>query len=319
MKIQLVLGILWGLFSGKQSFIVRDSVIFEKIKDIHTSQSFWKLTLVENLENYSPELETVSEQLSKLHDQLRYLHNKVNSEQWTVDYKRLMLDSDHLRGYFNELREEYEELQGLTNKDDNNRDKRSLIPLVGTLTSFLFGTTSEADLAVVKRNLRTLENNQKQLNHVVNESLSFMNITNTAIGSNRHTLNEVIGTLKALNDELKQQQIDSNNQLLEAEQIIRIYLQSQTALERAKTNVAIALRQLQTLQLQFNMLSVGKLSPVIIKPKTLGQILAEIKSKLSPPFQLYEEPRTHLWDFYKQLKLTTVIHDNKLLMIINYL
>jgi len=41
-----------------------------------------------------------------------------------------------------------------------NREKRSLLPIIGQISSFLFGTLSEGDLDEIKSNLRTLNNNQ---------------------------------------------------------------------------------------------------------------------------------------------------------------
>ena len=51
------------------------------------------------------------------------------------------------------------------------RTKRSVLPFVGNAFSFLFGTVSEDDLYTIRRNVKTLITNQKNIIHVTKEFL----------------------------------------------------------------------------------------------------------------------------------------------------
>ena len=67
----------------------------------------------------------------------------------------------------------------------HTRTRRSLIRFVGQAFSFLFGTVSEGDMGAIRRNLHVLRDNQVGLAHVVQESLSLINVSRTRIAENR--------------------------------------------------------------------------------------------------------------------------------------
>ena len=321
MDLQILIGLMCLIFSKTVTFVLKDSVVFNRISEIHTSRSFWKLTLVEDLEYYTPKLDLVNRQLMRLFDELKTLRSKVKNggeNKWANSYDRLLVDYQDLRSDFDELSNEFDELRKLEdNPDLRRRKKKSLIPLIGRLTSFLFGTVSESDLRTVKRNLKTLAINQQELTHVLSESLTMLNISRKEIGENRNKLNEAIAAIRELNVDLKTIQTNTNSKILELDQVVRVYLQSRAAFNRAKTNVAVLFRHLRTFQIQLNRLSLGRLSPIVIKPNTLLRILKSIKNKLSPPLTLVREPELNLWYFYKTLKVATVIHDQKLIVVID--
>ena len=66
-----------------------------------------------------------------------------------------------------------------------NRSRRSLLPIVGNALSYLFGVTSEDDLRVISRALARLTNTQGRLLHVMEDSVSVINVTRHAVSDNR--------------------------------------------------------------------------------------------------------------------------------------
>ena len=251
----MLIGLLFFNIPRLSALVIKDSVVFNKISDIHTSRSFWKLTLVEDLGSYEPKVEFANKQLSILYFSLKTLHEKIRrggKKHWIKNFDRLLVDYADLKDEFLELKNEYNELQKLEGGERELRRKRSLLPFIGSLTSFLFGTVSEDDLDSVKRNLKKLSLNQKTITHVLNESLSLMNISRNEIGDNRQKLNEAIGAINELNRDLKSIQIESKTQILELEHIVRIYLQSVSSFNRVKSNVAALFRHVRILQIHFN-------------------------------------------------------------------
>ena len=66
-----------------------------------------------------------------------------------------------------------------------NRERRSVIPFVGTALSYLFGVTSAADIEVVRRAMQHLQETQKGVVHLVEDSVSMINITREEVSQNK--------------------------------------------------------------------------------------------------------------------------------------
>ena len=84
---------------------------------------------------------------------------------------------------FMEVKKEREHL--LSKYDDYrstaHRSRRSLLPIVGNALSYLFGVTSEDDLRVISRALARLTNTQGRLLHVMEDSVSVINVTSRSL------------------------------------------------------------------------------------------------------------------------------------------
>ena len=72
------------------------------------------------------------------------------------------------------------------------RSRSSMLPIVGNDLSYIFGVTSENDLRVISRALGRLTNTQGWLLHVMEDSISMINVTRRAVSDNRHKINELI-------------------------------------------------------------------------------------------------------------------------------
>lgn len=81
--------------------------------------------------------------------------------------------------------------------------RRSLLPIIGKAFSFLFGTVSEDDLQGIRNNINNLANNQKKITHVVKESLTLINSTRIEVQENRQQINEIVGALVSVSEQLK--------------------------------------------------------------------------------------------------------------------
>ena len=77
-----------------------------------------------------------------------------------------------------------------------HRTKRSLLPFVGNALSYLFGVTSEDDLCVIRKALGKLANTQGRILHMIEDSISIVNVTRREVSDNRHKINELISSLK---------------------------------------------------------------------------------------------------------------------------
>ena len=64
------------------------------------------------------------------------------------------------------------------------------------------------------------------------------------------------------------------------------------------------------------MLSWGHLSPSVITPTNLKQLLKEISDKLPRYLELFGNPNEDMWFFYRFLTCTTILYDDKILTVI---
>ena len=80
-------------------------------------------------------------------------------------------------------------IKGMYTLDGSVRNKRSLLPWGGDLLNSLFGTATESDLDGIRNQLTSLSANQNDLVHVVENSLTMVNKTNTVTAQNRQAIN----------------------------------------------------------------------------------------------------------------------------------
>ena len=61
--------------------------------------------------------------------------------------------------------------------------------------------------------------------------------------------------------------------------------------------------------------SIGKLSPSIISPLALSDLLVDIQTRIAVPLRLPGNPKADLWHFYKTLTCTTIVEEDKILVV----
>ena len=59
-----------------------------------------------------------------------------------------------------------------------------------------------------------------------------------------------------------------------------------------------------------------KLSPNTIEPNEMKQVLKNIETRLPNSYGLPANPDTDLWTFYKLLSCSTLMEDNRIIMIV---
>ena len=60
-------------------------------------------------------------------------------------------------------------------------EKRSLIPIIGQAAGWLFGLVTEQDISDISKNIKNLASNQQHILHVVQESISILNMSRIEI------------------------------------------------------------------------------------------------------------------------------------------
>ena len=109
--------------------------------------------------------------------------------------------------------------------DGSVGNKRSLLPWGGDLLNSLFGTATESDLDGIRNQLTSLSANQNDLVHVVENSLTMVNKTNTVTAQNRQAINTMSQNFADLSNKLSGLRNLMLNQAREAVGLFRSLMQ----------------------------------------------------------------------------------------------
>ena len=198
----------------------------------------------------------------------------------------------------------------LTSNEDiqklqRHKNKRSLIPIMGKVLSLLFGTVSDSDLHGIWDNIVILHRNQEDIVHVVEQSLTVINTSKIEISENRHAINNLITAVHTIDSKLVNITRLLRQDIQQVEYFLTQYLHLDLIAQELHQLIQKAATYLEhIINLQLNMLSLGHLSPSVISPTNLLQLLLQIKTKLPSYLQLPEDPEKQLWHYYKFLTCT---------------
>ncbi|CAC5410708.1 unnamed protein product [Mytilus coruscus] len=217
---------------------------------------------------------------------------------------------DYLRSQFNDYKSLYYD------ETAKFRTKRSLFPIIGKALSFLFGTVSDSDLSKIRRNIKTLAQNQDAIRHIVQDGLTILNTTQTHVSENRHKVNELIESVQDLGNKLKTFATDLEKQIEVMGSYLQAYLHMDMIIGEIKDLMNIAGDYLNHLQLQLNMLSLGHMASSLISPGNLRVLLTDIKRRLPATLKIPGDEIKDIWYFYKLLTCSTVLNENRIIIII---
>ncbi|CAC5422638.1 unnamed protein product [Mytilus coruscus] len=168
----------------------------------------------------------------------------------------------------------------------------------------------------IRRNIKTLAQNQDAIRHIVQDGLTILNTTQTHVSENRHKVNELIESVQDLGNRLKTFATDLEKQIEVMGSYLQAYLHMDMIIGEIKDLMNIAGDYLNHLQLQLNMLSLGHMSPSLISPGNLRVLLTDIKRRLPATLKIPGDEIKDIWNFYKFLTCSTVLDENRIIIII---
>ena len=166
----------------------------------------------------------------------------------------------------------------------------------------------------IKDNIRTLQMQNKLQQDQILELFHYLNITYAHVSTNRYAITN-----------LQVQLAQGNQSLMATMQTVRFLRFTVTVI----TDIRIILAKLTlgVMGLQQNVkaiyeylrvLSSKQVNPLLIPPDALRGILAHIKDdmKRNPRLQLPEDPNVNIWNYYPIMKITPIVMDDFLLIIL---
>lgn len=200
--------------------------------------------------------------------------------------------------------------------NSSNREKRAVFGFGGKILNFLFGTLTQSDIDLVQKHVTTLEVNQQNIVHILEDSITILNTSRLEISKNRHTINDILETISAINNKISNVTKELSSQIIEVENFLQMYLKLDLIVEELKQSMQNGLVLLENLKLQINMLSTEKLTPLIISPVTLKATLKNIATKLPREFRLPDNEDKNLWKYYTYLRCATVVTNNQIIIVV---
>ena len=298
----------------------QNGVYFIPQSAIHTTHSSWIVTLTVNLHPYVDHLHLLRQEVKKVEAGINFVKHYIdqggNSNSstylWEV-YNMLQYENTKIKKGYYGLRENIEEIRLMLNTKYSmlGRNKRSILPGVGSLLSFLFGTATKGNLDKVRQALLKVDLKQYQLVHVMENSISVINKTQHYMQENRMVINQLRSASIRFQKELS---AFSREFSLVGTEITKVEIMSKIQ--------AFFLVMLQTFQktkwsldqltTQINNAVQGQLLMSFWKPTDMLDSLTEIQKQLPPDMELpYPLKGVTLLKYYRYLQpLVIPEHDS---------
>ena len=297
-----------------QSVIINHNVAFQKVKEVTTTRSRWLVTFMIDLRPYAKIIGKLEADIRNVSEGTQQVANYyfADNNQYMKSFQRLAETVNTVRGTYDGIIASFTEYSTLYQR----RSKRSMLPFVGKALHFLFGTVTDSDMDAVRRSVKILTENQRDMAHVVEESLSIINVSRVQISENRQTINAILEGLIDMGDQIQALSEELERKVHQLEAYVSSYFQIDLVVNEAQQMINRMSNYLEHLQLQLNMLSLGRLAPSTITPNNLKALLLDIESHLEPHLKLPADPQKELWTFYQFLTCSTILQNNMILVLV---
>ena len=146
--------ILLSLIGYAVGVIIHENIVFQKVNDITSTRARWLISFVQDLRPFRYFLTRVSadiDQVADITDAMIHHYSGAKYESFSNTLKNLREEVESLDGVLTGTLQSYMDYKSL-----GSRTRRSVLPVVGKIMSFLFGTISESDLEDIRRALKVV-------------------------------------------------------------------------------------------------------------------------------------------------------------------
>ena len=192
----------------------------------------------------------------------------------------------------------------------NRRNKR--FGLAGWIMGWGMGYFSS--LRAIKDNIRTLQSQNKLQQDQILELSHYLNITYAHVSTNRYAITNLQVQLTELNQTL----IAALEDAKFIKYTVAVITDIRIILAKLTLGVISLQQNVNAIYKYLRVLSSKQVNPLIIPPDALRGVLAHIKDdmKRNPRLQLPEDPNVNIWNYYPIMKITPIVMDDFLLIIL---
>ena len=188
---------------------------------------------------------------------------------------------------------------------------------VSNLLGGIFGS-SEVDEETIKQiqhNLKVLQSGVNSNREEIRQNLAAINLTRIEVGENRKTINALQRNLLEVNYTLSQ----TAHHLQETQRKLMTLVSVQHQVSVVRTGLSRIQLDLLHLSDYLSAISLRRVTPGILPPPDLRDLLLEIESDLAshPKLQLPEDPERNIWAFYPLLRLFPIVLSDHLVLMMD--
>lgn len=289
---------------------ISENVIFERVNEVSTSHSRWLVTFVHDLKPYEHFINKINDDLNSVDEILRAIskfYDSQNKTGYVYTYDSLHKDVHMINDTLWSIKDNFEDYRSMRSND--KRNKRSLLPIIGQISSVLFGTLTEDDLNKINNNVRLLHENQVNIIHDLEQSMTLLNLSRVQISENRRAIIDVVICIRKLHMKMSKIKEQLSLKITDLEQFVSSYFQFKLIIEEIKQASQDAMLYLGNLRNEINHLTLNKLSPSTISPKDLKMLLTDIREHIPETFKLPVNPAENIWYYYHTLFCNTYLSD----------
>lgn len=318
-KVMLLLLIILQLIStAEQTELVRQNVIFQKTNEITTSRARWLASFIVDLEPFDRFLSKIMLDVGHakaIVETVKKEFKLPEENEYVTTFEAIEKEINYLKNKCDAITDNFNDLKMETTS--RSRVKRGVLNFVGKFLSFAFGVVDESQLESIHENIKIIAARQANIIHVVEESLTILNVSRLQIQENRQAIIQLITAVHSLDHKLGLITQTLKRQIFETKYFLNVYTKLDLVVEEIKTMLQQAMFYLEHLKDQINFLSLGTISPSLISPHSLRSLLLEIKTHLPPLLTLIGDPNTELWFFYKQLTSMAIMDGRKIIVVLS--
>ena len=304
--------------SNVDNVLIRENVVFEKVNEVYVNEGRWLVVFVHDLKPYIQFIDKVQNDINFINSILRSeidFYKTSNMSGYYHTMKNLQVELDMINETFLSVKENFVDFQSI-NMKKGQRNKRSLIPIVGQAMSFLFGTVSEDDLEEIDKNVRIIAQNQENIIHDLEVGLSLLNMSRVEIAENRRNIMDLVKYIVTMDSRISDLQKEFEQKFYRMEQFVNSFLQFDLIINEIRILCNNAILFLENLKVELNSLSMHHLSMNTMTPNSLRKLLREVESKLPNNFELPENPMSNIWYYYKALSCITYLENNEIRVVL---
>ena len=177
-----------------------------------------------------------------------------------------------------------------------------------------WGLGYSTSFRTIKDNIRTLQMQNKLQQNQIIELSHYLNITYAHVSTNRYAISNLQVQLAQVNQSLMV--------TMKAVQFLRdmviIITDVRIILSKLTLGVMGLQQNVKAIYEYLRVLSSKQVNPLLIPPDALRGVLAHIKDdmKRNPRLQLPEDPNVNIWNYYPIMKITPIVMDDFLLIIL---
>lgn len=312
--------------------VTQQNVLFEHMSELHLTRSKYIITSLVHFDEYYKGFTSLEQFANKLIDEITNLAN-TTPPYWILEYH--MQEQENLDRLFEVHRNEAQSLVAIiedqkqhfnklldhitTHDETVDKPRRVKRGLIHKVFNFLFGSggSDQETINQIKKNLEILEDNQNMLGDELMRQLEMISDNNLQISKNRDVLNTLNRELLQMNRSLSTIALDV--QALEfSKNFILAILQVRNRLDTVRDGLDSLRADIKKIQQYMTSLATHKVTPNLISPFDLRNILNDVSNRLqaNPKLMLPVSEEADIWSYYQFMRVEAFVQQDMLIVVL---